>query len=293
MFNNFNVLFVCGLSVFISFNSAAKGAYTDIDGVKMYSEYFPPLSKEFSGTIIFENAGGTSTYAWTQSDEFVNCANKYGGLFFYDRSGLGRSSPDFKVSEKEPITAKYIDDKLKKLLLARNIEPPYILVSHSYGGLYSGYFARKRPELVKGMLMVDPTPNDFSYNWESAEMSAFKEIMEGMLGVEHKDLYWEYKNSKEGGNIPPEVFYQMLGFNKTKEQLRSLPAISDKIPVHILSSTFMSESDMIKGNPYELQSQWINHNKSSKITKVESQHFIHLQHPDLTCEIIADIAKNN
>ena len=82
----------------------------------------------------------------------------------YDRSGLGESSPDFSISLRRPITAQLVNSKLIKLLKRNHIQSPYILVSHSYGGMHAGYFARKYPDLVVGMLMVDPVPSNYQYS---------------------------------------------------------------------------------------------------------------------------------
>ena len=45
----------------------------------------------------------------------------------------------------------------------RGIEPPYVLVGHSLGGLYMQYFARNYPLEVEGLLLVD------SIHWEHLE----------------------------------------------------------------------------------------------------------------------------
>ena len=47
--------------------------------------------------------------------------------------------------------------ELRAELKSRNIEPPYILVGHSLGGLYMQYFARNYPREVAGLLLVDST----------------------------------------------------------------------------------------------------------------------------------------
>jgi pimeloyl-ACP methyl ester carboxylesterase len=51
---------------------------------------------------------------------------------------------------------------LRKLLFKRGLKPPYVLVGHSLGGLYMQYFARKYPDDVLGLVLVDSTfPDDF------------------------------------------------------------------------------------------------------------------------------------
>jgi pimeloyl-ACP methyl ester carboxylesterase len=51
-------------------------------------------------------------------------------------------------------------DDLHLLLRAAAIRPPYILVGHSIGGLYVRAYQRRYPEEVKGLVLVDATPEE-------------------------------------------------------------------------------------------------------------------------------------
>ena len=40
------------------------------------------------------------------------------------------------------------------------VAPPYVLLAHSAGALYARQFANDYPELVAGMVLVDPLPSE-------------------------------------------------------------------------------------------------------------------------------------
>ncbi len=59
-------------------------------------------------------------------------------------------------------TAQEVVDDLRALLVAAGEAGPYVLVGHSLGGLYVQLFAYQHPEEVAGLVLVDPTPEEFS-----------------------------------------------------------------------------------------------------------------------------------
>jgi pimeloyl-ACP methyl ester carboxylesterase len=63
-----------------------------------------------------------------------------------------------------PRDARQITGELHTLLSTASIEGPYVLVGHSYGGMYMQTYAARYPEEVAGMALVDsPTePDQFS-----------------------------------------------------------------------------------------------------------------------------------
>ena len=278
-------------SYFYAFQASAQVIFTEIDGSLLHSQYHPNPNSRFKGAIIFQNGTGSSLEAWSTNKTFFECIKQLGNLFMYDRSGLGKSSPDFSVSSAKPITAELVNSKLIQLLERNRIKSPYILVSHSYGGLYAGYFARKYPDSVAGMLMVDPVPSNFLYsdriqNQFDIALPAIGEIP----SREAYELYGVSKQSKNNG-ITADGFYQQKGFNKTKEQVSELPPMSSTFPVIIISSTEMNVSAPTRGNWHSLQKQWLNQNPNSTIIRAHSGHFIQFEHPKLVCEQLNKLVK--
>ncbi|KAI2733363.1 hypothetical protein CBS147332_378 [Penicillium roqueforti] len=71
----------------------------------------------------------------------------------YDRSGLGRSEGPNQTPPS--ISAASVAADLDTLLRNASIEPPFIIVAHSWGGYTSREFLELRPNDVVGMVFVD------------------------------------------------------------------------------------------------------------------------------------------
>ena len=271
--------------------AAAQAKFTEIDGFILYSEHYPNPQSEFKGTIVFQNGSGSPLNVWKDNTTFFNCARRHGNALMYDRSGLGQSPPDFSVSIKKPITAQLVHSKLMTLLKSNHIPGPYVLVSHSYGALYAGYFARKHPHLVAGMLMVDPVPNNYQYSDQI--LKNFKLTRAKLKNISSKEAYQldDLKNPRESNMMTADSFYQQLGFNKTKEQVTELPEMTSKFPITIISSSGMEKNPSIKGDWYALQKQWLNQHPESKIFKARGGHFLQLDRPKLICEELKKLMK--
>lgn len=203
------------LTCLLSFNALAIGQLTNLQSdVFIYSEYYPNSTTQFKGTIFFENGSGTDMNEWKSNPKFFDCVKKMGSLFLYDRNGLGKSPPDLQLSSNNPLTAKQASDKLSALLKKLNIQPPYVLVAHSYGAIYAGYFVLKNPHLVKGLILVDPVPRDF--NFSTKLTNKYEKGVEEAKIQPANYIYKKYNGSEA------EVFYQLLGFKKSKQSIKKL-----------------------------------------------------------------------
>ena len=97
-------------------------------------------------TVVFDNGLGAGMKYW--DDVFLEIA-KTDTVFAYNRK-------DEKFLKNKTMSTEKIE-LLRKLLLKRGLKPPYVLVGHSLGGLYMQYFARKYPDEVLGLVLVDST----------------------------------------------------------------------------------------------------------------------------------------
>lgn len=70
----------------------------------------------------------------------------------YDRAGRGWSGDADTVQDAAQIAAD-----LHVLLQAANVQGPYVLAGHSFGGLYVLTYAARYPDEVAGMVLVDST----------------------------------------------------------------------------------------------------------------------------------------
>jgi len=101
--------------------------------------------------VVFDNGLGVGMKYW---DEVFVEIGKTNTVFAYNRK-------DDKIIKNRSMSTDKVE-LLRKLLLKRGLKPPYVLVGHSLGGLYMQYFARRYPDEVIGLVLVDSTyPKDF------------------------------------------------------------------------------------------------------------------------------------
>ena len=79
--------------------------------------------------------------------------------FSYDRSGLGLSDIIDTVR-----TLDHVAKELNSLLEIEGIEPPYVLVGHSLGGLIAREFYNQYPERVAGFVFVDMANSEMFFD---------------------------------------------------------------------------------------------------------------------------------
>jgi pimeloyl-ACP methyl ester carboxylesterase len=68
----------------------------------------------------------------------------------YDRAGAGFSEPSSR-----PRTVDAIADELHRMIVTAALQRPIVLVGHSFGGLAALHFARRYPDEVAGLVLVD------------------------------------------------------------------------------------------------------------------------------------------
>lgn len=114
-------------------------------------------------TVVFEAGLGND---WTSWDEVAVQVSSRARIFAYSRPGYGQSE-----QTSSPRTGTQIVDELRELLRARGLAPPYLLVGHSFGGTYQELFAKKYPEEVVGLVLVDARHRDFEVSCLAAGIS--------------------------------------------------------------------------------------------------------------------------
>lgn len=107
------------------------------------------VARHARGTVVFENGLG-GTFDWW-AKVFPAIAQDT-TAFAYNRPGYGRSDP-----VATPRDGAHVVDALRALLRHAGLEPPYVLVGHSLGGLYMQYYARRYPDEVRALILVDST----------------------------------------------------------------------------------------------------------------------------------------
>jgi pimeloyl-ACP methyl ester carboxylesterase len=124
--------------------------------------------------VIEQGAGELSRFWWPVQNQIAEFAS----VCSYDRAGFAWSEPSRQ--------RRTIEDRADELhtLLANAGEPgPYILVAHSYGGLIVRSFARKYPDKVAGLVLVD-TPEEASiFQPDVLDFYSKVRLMNGAVGI--------------------------------------------------------------------------------------------------------------
>lgn len=133
-----------------------------------------------SPAVVFDAGLGNWSQIWGLVQSAI--ANRTQACA-YDRAGLGFSDP----SNRDGSSASIVDD-LHRLLGAASIEPPYVLVGHSYGGMSMRLFADLYFGDVAGMVLVDPSTRDLAPSRDSLPLltairTALDEGTEGLAQV--------------------------------------------------------------------------------------------------------------
>jgi pimeloyl-ACP methyl ester carboxylesterase len=144
----------------------ASGTFSgqvDIGGRKLYLE----CEGEGAGapTVILVSGYRNNAEVWTTPPEpgvapVFQAVASFARVCAYDRPGtildvshLSRSDP-----VAMPRTADEVVAELHALLEAARLDPPYVLVAHSLGGLFARLYAALYPGEVAGLVLVDAWP---------------------------------------------------------------------------------------------------------------------------------------
>jgi pimeloyl-ACP methyl ester carboxylesterase len=94
--------------------------------------------------VVLEAGIAASSVSWSLVAPLLA---KHTTVLAYDRAGFGWSGP---MNGSDAV------EELESLLAASGVAGPYVLAGHSFGGLLVRLFQQKRPDLVAGLVLVDP-----------------------------------------------------------------------------------------------------------------------------------------
>ncbi|WP_435579037.1 alpha/beta fold hydrolase [Gilvibacter sp.] len=125
-------------------NYPATGSFADIGYNKIHYKY------DGSGAVTYVLIAGLGESMQTWESLAVPLKER-GRVFRYDRSGLGHSEVGAM-----PRSVEVMATELKAVLDVEQIPGPYIFIGHSAGGFLARYYAKKYPEDILGLYLIDP-----------------------------------------------------------------------------------------------------------------------------------------
>jgi pimeloyl-ACP methyl ester carboxylesterase len=220
-------------------------------------------------TVVLESGLGGTTEMWT--DVLPEVA-KLTSVVAYDRAGLGQSEPGPK-----PRSARHVALELRAALQSAGVPPPYVLVGHSFGGFYVRVFASMYPDEVAGLVLVDPTeenyldrvPELFPIEWSSWKGPRDAAMKEASQGVRDEDDAWD----------------------AIVEQARAAWPLPD-VPVVLLTAMRVPEGETAESMQFWLRmhEQWVSRvPRARHVVIYDSGHAIPIDEPDLVVGAIRDV----
>jgi pimeloyl-ACP methyl ester carboxylesterase len=203
------------------------GELVEVDGHRIHIN----CVGDGSPTVILEAANLGMSAHWVRVQQQVAQTTR---VCAYDRAGLGWSERGPK-----PRDAKQISSELHALLAnAAGIEGPYVLVGHSYGGLYARMYAARYPDEAAGVVLVDSThPEQFTRSAEGRAMYEQARRLGAVipwlarLGVIRLTNFYPAHP-----DLPPQQREQIEAFNSstrqvvsTAEEFRATPQTSAQV----------------------------------------------------------------
>lgn len=173
----------------------------------------------------------------------------------YDRAGIGLS--------EELNTERTVDHfavELNEILEKENIEPPYLMVSHSLGGFIARWYVHAYPDKVAGMVLIDPAYEGFMDTIRNTRSADQRRRMKDMvdLGIVNKP-----KSSRK----------ELEMLQKDEELLRStrLPL---QIPITMLTSGRFSDEERKAGATAEDIEKWVRFHERLQLQAPQLKHIV-------------------
>jgi pimeloyl-ACP methyl ester carboxylesterase len=211
-----------------------------------------------SPTVVLEIGLGGPLEEWDMVQQAVARFTK---VVAYDRVGA--------VDTKEMLTGEDIARELHAVLEKSGNKPPYLLVGQSLGGVYNRLFANLYPDEVVGMVLLDPTQEEF-IDW--MEVHYPKNKLSKSIG----------KNWAEGA-----------GIWATMDQVRK--ASPPDVPVVVVTGTkFIDDKMRIKTLPKwtEAHANWVNTLPNARhVLATESGHGVQIETPELIVDLIREVVQ--
>jgi Predicted hydrolases or acyltransferases (alpha/beta hydrolase superfamily) len=194
----------------------------------------------------------------------------------YDRPDI-RVTGEVSTPRSQPHTVDLDVEDLHALLAAIGEPEPYVLVSHSYGGLVSTLYARTYPESVAGLVMVDTvsevmeelvTPGALQW-WDDVNSATNDVVREGVMV---KDAFAQINAAGPMPDVPAVVL------------VADKPFRTDLVPPEQLQgehTTFDDWVAMVTRLGADLGAQ--------TITETNSGHNIYMYNPELVIDSIREV----
>jgi pimeloyl-ACP methyl ester carboxylesterase len=179
----------------------------------------------------------------------------------YDRIGA--------VETKSKLTGEDVARELRAALEKAGVEPPYVLVGQSLGGIYNRLFASLYPNDVVGMVLLDPTQEEF-IDWlkiHHPQRVLSKQIIKNWATGAG---FWDTLNQTEAAAVPDVPIVVVTG---TK-------FIDDPLAIERLPVWTAAHANWVAAQP-----------QGQHVLAPNSGHGVQVEAPELVVELIREMVE--
>jgi pimeloyl-ACP methyl ester carboxylesterase len=275
--------------------SSPNGAYGDFAGLVDIGgghKLFLECHGSGSPTVIMQSGYGNAGDIWNEAD--ANPPAVAPGLArftrecAYDRPGsirvvtdTGTPAPSGLPGRSDPApmprTAADVTSELHTLLATAGVPGPYVMVSHSFGGLFSLLYARTYPEQVAGLVMIDTvTPQ-----------------MRTALGPQRWQEYQQ--QAIQQPNVIPGYQSERYDPDTSIKQIDSAPHLRAMPVAVLIGDTLPTDNTADFQNAVFRALREADHQFAASIpgatltTVPNTTHYVQTQRPDIVLDAIRDV----
>jgi pimeloyl-ACP methyl ester carboxylesterase len=247
---------------------AQAGAKSDQSPAKRPSLFTAILAGPLPAVVFESNLGET----WETWREVAPHVAPFAFAFAYTRAGLGDRSPRGSL----PRDGRAIALDLHQALQDARIPPPYILVAHSAGALYTRIFAGLFSNEVAGLVWVEPATVEFFDALKAQDPADYN------LFVMQKDS----AKLPNGKAVPQGVQDEAAAWDATMGEARSFPL--PVVPMTVITAD--------QSWPRQARLWWQSHEDSLRqstdplhVRAERTGHYVPLTQPDLVLKSILGV----
>jgi len=227
-------------------------------------------------TIVMEAGLGASHNCWRAVD---NALSANARVITYDRPGY--LSSDSCQKTRDAVT---VAQELRQALQKAGVNPPYVLVGWSLGGSFARVFCGLFPDDVKGLVLVDPAPEESYARFEKESPEAMQE----------DSFYFKevFSSSRIGEKAELHAFSMSMDQARKSDGKYTIPGI-------LLIATHGKGFGRYVNDPGNIVNRiwaeelvkWANKNPTINYRLVESGHHIAKERPEIVINAVLELMK--
>ena len=253
-------------------------------------------------TVLLESGFAADSGAWYKVQPTLARTTR---VCSYDRAGSGFSDPG-----PLPRDGAAIARDLDQALRAAKIQGPFIVTGHSAGGLYARLFAARRPQDVRGLVLLDPTVERRTPQPANDGLDGIRRQVKRCLSTSQITPQPPVEDAAWSGCVSPKADEQALRvgrrpatwlsqlseldniFGRTSEEVGRIGDLLGDIPIYVVtaSETAASSPPLPLGpsiSTWEAQHQELaSRSRAGFQTTVISTHMVMIERPDVVISAV-------